>query len=173
MKLKRKGKANPKPKPISKKIGLLGKDPRPFPKQIISVERYVPLYSRRSDQNHEEIRQRIKFDPKTCRHLKGMGRGPSSMITDYNISHYLFIDGRERVRCMNCRRDWFRGTPEWVEAKAMLEHTSNTLNSSERPGYQVREKKDGPIIFFHTREEIRLRYPDWDGKVQNLIAQRS
>lgn len=89
---------------------------------------YVPKYRSRTSKQHQDIRDRIKQDPSTCRHRKG---GGICYFADYNISDHRFIDGSRRVRCLSCGKIWWAGTPEWEEAKAMLESTSNRWSSSE------------------------------------------
>ena len=90
-------------------------------------------YSRRTFEEHQHIRDRIKVDPKDCTHQKG-GRDRRIRYSrnDYNVSMMTFIDGTQRVRCLTCGQKWFKGDKGWAEAIRMAYESTNRQTSSEQ-----------------------------------------
>ena len=91
------------------------------------------LYSIRSEVEHQAIRESIRFDPKTCKHLKAEKTRRKEAFYDYNVSQHTFINGITRIRCNNCGTKWFKGDPGWEEALRMMKSTTNRPSSSEMP----------------------------------------
>ena len=111
---------------------------------------YVPRYLTRTKKEHQDIRNHVRKNPDTCDHLKGgPTRSPAAGL-DYNVSHHKFIDGSERVRCLNCGRKWFKGKPDWSGALYMVKNSTNTRTSSEIP----------PIILNQRWNQLNAQKPE-------------
>jgi hypothetical protein len=76
---------------------------------------------------HQEL---LEEKQKNCRHSKGgYVRGP---IVDYNISHHIFIDGSERIKCLTCSKTWVPSDPDWKDVVKMMYYSTNRTTTSER-----------------------------------------
>jgi hypothetical protein len=75
----------------------------------------------------------ILLHQKKCRHLKGRRRYYGIRRKDYAIRDFTFIDGTREVACLICGKKWRPDHRNWSDALEMLESTTNTSSSSERP----------------------------------------
>jgi hypothetical protein len=100
---------------------------------VLPVVKPPSAYSRRTFEEHQHIRDRIKVDPKDCDHTKG-GRDRRIRYSrnDYNVSMMTFIDGTQRVRCLTCGQKWFESDKGWAEAIRMVSESTNRQTSSEQ-----------------------------------------
>ena len=102
-----------------------------FRHKVLELRRnYVPKYSTRTPEEHQAIRDSIRKDPSTCKHLKG-GYIQSLGHKDFNVSFHTFCDGSRRIICNSCGKKWFKGQPDWEEALKMNEQSTNAASASE------------------------------------------
>jgi len=92
------------------------------------------------------IEERIKLRQARCSHLKG-GRGPRSIVRDYNVGDHTFTDGSRQIKCLTCGREWWQTTthtdPEWDIALQMTKSSTNRRSSSEIPQKALRNQQEG------------------------------
>ena len=97
------------------------------------------------DQDISDIRKMRR-----CSHKKGRGQTIKGQLPDYNLSHHVFIDGSQYIRCLNCGMKWLPGdTAEiiyrdgkkyknftkksWEDVLTLFaDHSTNTTTKSEQ-----------------------------------------
>jgi hypothetical protein len=91
---------------------------------------YKPKHTPRTLEECQRVRDRIRKDPATCKHLKGGNL--KTIVRDFNLSHHTFIDGSQRIICNFCGKKWFKDSPDWNEAVKMFEQSTNMSSASEQ-----------------------------------------
>jgi hypothetical protein len=127
--------------------------------------KYIAKYGTLTEKQRDEIRRSIYVDAKQCHHLKGGRTRKWGSRDDYNLSHHTFIGGQREIKCLTCKTKWHPGDAQWKWAlKAFETMSTNTKTSSEHMLYAA-QFIDRDTEYYYTIEEIRRRYPDWDGVI--------
>jgi hypothetical protein len=51
---------------------------------------------------------------------------------DFCVSMHTFVDGKQLIKCIQCKREWHSGDPDFAEAYKMVLASSNKPSASER-----------------------------------------
>lgn len=116
----------------------------------VSKERKLELNRATYMKSKEQEQLRLLRQQRNCDHAKGGKHKNFTFGKDYNLMDHTFIDNKRVIKCLSCGMKWRPGDTKstiqrngllyknhtgigWDEALVMLQSSSNSSTSSERP----------------------------------------